>query len=91
MDIYETSLLEELMDGKSDQRADTEYCLESICPGTQMGNGPQIFHAVTFFLQRIVCGRISLHSYLLCLDLKRLFCIRSGHQFTLYDNSRPYV
>ena len=48
--IYKALLLEELMNSKCDQRTNTENCLEGVCTRTQMGNGTQIFHAVTLLL-----------------------------------------
>ena len=91
MHIDEAPLLEKSVDGISTDGADTEYCLEGVCPGTQMGHGPQIFHGVALLLQGIIRGGSSLHQYLLCLDLKGLLCLRCCHQLSLYDNGRPHI
>ena len=56
-----------------------------------MGNCTQVFHAVAFFLQRIIrCGS-ALYADLGCLDLKWLFCLWGCHQSSLYDDGCTYV
>ena len=89
--IDKSSLLEEFVDRISDQGTYTEHGLESVGSRTQMGNCTQVFHAVAFFLQRIIrCGS-ALYADLGCLDLKWLFCLWGCHQSSLYDDGCTYV
>ena len=56
-----------------------------------MGHGTQVLQRMTFFLQRIIrCGS-ALYSYLHCLNLKRLFCLRGSYQRSFYDHSCSYI
>ena len=91
MHIHKSPLLEELMNRIRDQRAYAKYSLERIGSWAQMRDGTQIFQRMTFFLQRIIRRRITFHHHFLCLDLKRLFCLRSSHQCTFYDYSSPHI
>ena len=52
--IDKAPLVEKAMDGKRRHRTDAEYRVEGIGSGTQMGNSPQIFQGMAFFLQRVI-------------------------------------
>ena len=86
MYVYEIALLEELMDGISDQRANSEYCLEGVGTVSQMRNGTKVFHSVTLILNRIVRAGLALYGNLSCLNLERLLSLRGKGEDTLYDH-----
>ena len=79
------------MDGVSCQGTYTEYGLEGVSAGTQVGNGTQVFEAVTLLLQRIVGSRGSLYCDLHCLQLKGLLHFGSQNDNALDHNGRTYV
>ena len=56
-----------------------------------MSDGPQIFQAVTFLLQRIIRSGSSFHRHLRRLNLKGLFGLGRSHQRTLYDNGGSHI
>ena len=79
------------MNGVGRQGADAEHRLKSIGPGPQMGDRPQIFQRMAFFLQGIIRGGRSFHLHGLRLDLKRLPGLRGGHQPSPDNNRGSHV
>ena len=63
MHIDEILLLKILVNGIGNQGADTEHGLKGVGPGTQMGDGAQIFKGMTLFLKRVIRSGGSFHGY----------------------------
>ena len=91
IDIYESSLLEKLMNRISAQGTYTEYRLEGIGARTQMRDCAQEFHGVAFFLQWVIRSGSAFQGDFLCLDLKRLLCVRCRYQRTFDNDGGAYV
>ena len=87
MHIDEASLLEELMNGISDQRTHTEYSLKRIGTRTQMRHGTQIFQGVALLLHRVIRSGCPLKLHTCSLNLKRLLRIRCRYECAFYDHS----
>ena len=70
------------MDGKRRHRTDAEYRVEGIGSGTQMGNSPQIFQGMAFFLQRVIRSRDAFHHNFTSVDFAGLLGVGCQHQRT---------
>ena len=53
VEIDETLVLEELMNGHGKRTSDTEYRHEGVCPWTKVSDLPKIFKGMSLLLQRI--------------------------------------
>ena len=79
------------MDGIGSQAADTEYRLEQVRPGPQMGHGPQELYAVALFLHGIVAAGVTLHGDGAGLNFKGLLGIGGEQQGALDDQRSAHV
>ena len=86
VDIDEAALLEELVDGVSDDAAHAEHGLEGVGSDTQMRKCPQKLHGVALRLDREIGGRRALNRNFARLNFKRLLSIRRHDQRTGYDH-----
>ena len=91
MHIHKVPLLEKLVDGIGDEAAHTEYRLERICAGAQVGHCPQILQGMALLLQGILRGGSALHRNAVRLDLKGLLGLGGFHQGTGDDQRRADI
>ena len=80
VNVYEASLLEELMDGVGHHGAHSEHSAEHVCSGPQIGDLSQVFHGVSLGLQRIVGSGSPFHHHFSGLDLEGLLSLRRKGQ-----------
>ncbi len=83
MHVHKAPLRKESVEQLRRQRADAEHRVEGVRPGTQVGDGAQVFEGVALFLQGIVGGAQAHHFDLGGLELKGLLHAGGGHQITL--------
>ena len=87
MYIHEISLLKEFVNRIGTKRTNAEYGLKGVGSRTQVRNGSQIFESMTLLLKWIIrCGS-AFDDDFLCLNLKRLLCLRSRNKLTRDDQS----
>ena len=86
MDIDEAALLEELVDGVSDDAAHAEDGLEGVRSRAQMRKRPQKLHRVALGLNRKIGSRRALDRNFARLNFKRLLGVRCHDQRTGYDH-----
>ena len=73
------------MDGHGSQAAHTEYGLEGIGAGAQMGDGAQKLHGMALGLQGVIAGGGAFHFNGSGLDLKGLLAVGGQLQSALHD------
>ena len=76
MDVHKPAFLKETVYGERGGAPDAEDGGKEVCPGAQMLDGPQKFHAVAFFLQGVVRRGHTLHLNRGGFQFQRLFCLR---------------
>ena len=89
--INKATFVKEFVDCKCCNRTHAENCAEGVGARTQVCDGTQKFHRMTFFLKRIIRGGQSFDHNLICVDLIRLFCFRGHNERTLYNNGSTNV
>ena len=89
--VHEASLMEKLVNRKSNLAAHAEDRGEQIGSGTKVCDLAQEFYAVSLLLQRIVGGGCALNVDGSRLDLKGLLVVGGQHKGTLDYDSRANV
>ena len=78
MGIDKAPLMEKFMDGKGRFAAHTESGVEQVGARAQMGDGAEIFHRMTLFLQGIIGGALPFHPQAFHLDFNGLIALGLG-------------
>jgi hypothetical protein len=78
--VDEAVFVEVFVNSKREEGTNAKGRGEGVGSRSEMSDGSEVFHTVSFFLEWVIAGRSSDNGNGGCFEFKRLFCSRGGNE-----------